>query len=81
CCLETNFHPLPEDTFFSAFKIHPNDLIIVCTDGVYNWTTPQQWTAIIEHEKEFQLWSAKITAAALNNRSDDNCTCALVRYE
>jgi hypothetical protein len=32
-------------------------------------------------EKEFGLIAQHITTTALNNRSDDNCSCAIIKYE
>jgi serine/threonine protein phosphatase PrpC len=38
CCLETNFFPKPADSFYNQFSFNPGDVILLCTDGVYNYS-------------------------------------------
>jgi protein phosphatase len=65
---------------YGKSKIYSDDLILLLTDGVYNWISLNEITEIINNKMiNFKDKSRNIINYALKNGSNDNLTCILVQ--
>lgn len=65
------------DTFFSCEKLQDNSIVILMSDGVYNYVVPKNITSCVN--KNFNTSANDLINIALKNKSNDNLTCIIVR--
>ena len=62
-------------------KISDKELILLCTDGLYNAVSPEEICRILnDYRNDLAVCAEKLADAAENNGGDDNCTVILVNF-
>jgi serine/threonine protein phosphatase PrpC len=71
---------LPNDSFYQTIdNVNDNDMILVATDGLYNFIENNLINSLIEKTK-FSAISKELTDIALKNGSNDNITSILLKF-
>lgn len=71
------------DVIEKPFKLHPNDFIILCSDGLYRSVTDSEiYNIVVSNCDNMQKAADMLTACALskNKKYQDNTTVITIRY-
>jgi serine/threonine protein phosphatase PrpC len=66
---------------FATIDVHPHDTFLLASDGVIKFVAEEKLREIVNSAEDLSAATEAIVTAALNNGSDDNATCMLVRCE
>jgi serine/threonine protein phosphatase PrpC len=58
-----------------------DDLIYLCSDGVYNWIKLDKINAIIEQNSNYKIIANKVVNEAFTNKSNDNMTAIILKIK
>ena len=68
------------DIDYRKIPLEVDDIFVMLTDGIHEFVSDERLVEIIKsHKDNLQLASNEITQEAINNKTDDNVTCQLVR--
>lgn len=67
------------ETRFSEYIAVPDDIFLICSDGVHGHITEEELEAILSQNKSLLEIARQIVETALNNNSDDNSTAVVVK--
>jgi protein phosphatase len=74
----------PEETAEGQFfeeEIYPDDILLLCTDGLYNAVSHAELQQLIEHTTDLQSTVNDMIALALSHGAADNITAILYRHD
>jgi protein phosphatase len=74
----------PEETAEGQFfeeEIYPDDILLLCTDGLYNAVSHAELQQMIEHTTDLQSTVNDMIALALSHGASDNITAILYRHD
>jgi len=67
---------------YAAHSVQAGDYFALCTDGIYEFVSSQEWLHILaQHSQSLDTAAEAITQRALANGSDDNLTVQLIRID
>jgi len=67
---------------YAAVSVMAGDLFVLCTDGIYEHLSEEEWLAIIaQHPYSLDEAARALTQRALDNGSKDNLTVQLLRID
>ncbi|VAW91362.1 Serine/threonine protein kinase [hydrothermal vent metagenome] len=68
------------DIDYRSVPLEINDTFVMVSDGIHEFITDNRMTEIIQqHTHDLQLAANEITQEAINNKTNDNVTCQIVR--
>lgn len=69
------------DVDYQALTLEKGDLFLMTTDGVHDFIHEKALKRLLQESSDLALTAEKIVQLGLDNKSDDNLTCQLVRIE
>jgi serine/threonine protein kinase len=69
------------DVDYQALPLEKGDLFLMTTDGVHDFIHEKALKKLLQESSDLALTAEKIVQLGLDNKSDDNLTCQLVRIE
>ncbi|MGJ0490836.1 protein kinase domain-containing protein [Methylobacter sp.] len=66
---------------YQALPLEKGDLFLMTTDGVHDFINEKALKRLLQESSDLALTAEKIVQLGLDNKSDDNLTCQLVRIE
>jgi serine/threonine protein kinase len=69
------------DVDYQALPLEKGDLFLMTTDGVHDFIHEKALKRLLQESSDLALTAEKIVQLGLDNKSDDNLTCQLVRIE
>jgi serine/threonine protein phosphatase PrpC/predicted Ser/Thr protein kinase len=67
---------------YAAVSVEAGDVFVLCTDGIYEHLSDEEWLAIIaQHPHSLDEAARALTQRALDNGSKDNLTVQLLRID
>ena len=65
---------------FYMFKIYPQDIILMCTDGLYNEVSKEEICRTVLEARNMREACSRLVDAANDNAGNDNITVVSVRF-
>ncbi|WP_027157510.1 bifunctional protein-serine/threonine kinase/phosphatase [Methylobacter luteus] len=69
------------DVDYQALPLEKGDLFLMTTDGVHDFINEKTLKRLLQGSSDLTLTAEKIVQLGLDNKSDDNLTCQLIRIE
>lgn len=70
------------DVDYKTFPLEPDDIFVLSTDGVHDFINDKEIKRIVlDHSGDLQQAAESLVAKALENNSNDNLTCQVLRVD
>ena len=66
---------------FLVETVYPDDILLLCTDGLYNAVSHAELQQLIEQTADLQSTVNEMIALALSHGASDNITAILYRHD
>ncbi len=63
----------------NAISIYPGDALVLCTDGIYRYLTPDEVVEIVDARMSPQMAASDLAAAAFERERDDDATAMVIQ--
>lgn len=65
------------DVDYQTLEVNLHDRFLLTTDGVHQTLSPEQISTVLAQQDSAEALSAKLCQLAIDNGSQDNCTCVI----
>jgi protein phosphatase len=63
----------------TAFTVQPNDVLVLCTDGLHDEMSEEDIASIVSQKKEMSVIARELVARAVEIDGNDNTTAQVIR--